>query len=54
VVPHPTTLTWLVDGAPVGRTSSDRALDWPLVVGSHDIEARAEDGSRARTSVVVK
>jgi penicillin-binding protein 1C len=54
VTPKPMTVTWLVDGAPVGRTSSDRALSWPLAVGAHEIEVRDDSGGRARTSVVVK
>ncbi len=51
---RPTTITWLVDGSTVGRTSSDRPLPWPLTVGTHDIEARDTDGRQARTSVVVR
>jgi membrane carboxypeptidase/penicillin-binding protein PbpC len=51
---RPTTVTWLVDGATIGSASSERSLSWPLAVGAHDIEARAVDGQRARTSVVVK
>lgn len=51
---RPTTLTWIVDGREIGRTVSDRALSWPLVVGMHEIEARDADGHRAETSVLVK
>jgi penicillin-binding protein 1C len=54
VTGRPTTVTWVVDGAPIGTASSERALSWPLAVGAHDIEARAADGRLARTSVVVK
>ena len=54
VSPHQTIVTWLIDGQAIGRTSSDRALSWPLAVGRHEIEARDEDGSRATTFVVVK
>ena len=54
VTPRPATVTWLVDGQPIGRTSSDRALSWPLAVGRHEIEVRDEDGRRATTTVVVK
>jgi penicillin-binding protein 1C len=54
VTGRPTAVTWLVDGAAIGTASSERALSWPLAVGAHDIEARAADGRRARTSVVVK
>ena len=51
---RPTTVTWSVDGREIGRTDSDRALSWPLVVGTHEIEARDADGRSTRTSVVVK
>jgi penicillin-binding protein 1C len=54
VSPRTVPVTWLVDGSPVGQTSSDRALAWPLMVGAHEIEVRDADGRRARTSVVVK
>ena len=54
VSPRTVPVTWLVDGSPVGETSSDRALAWPLMVGAHEIEVRDADGRRARTSVVVK
>jgi membrane carboxypeptidase/penicillin-binding protein PbpC len=54
VSPRPTSVTWLVDGAAVGTSSSEKAFDWPLAVGTHQIEARDADGGRAHTSVVVK
>ncbi len=54
VAAHPTSVTWLVDGAEVGTSSSEKPFDWPLAVGTHEIEARDADGRRARTSVVVK
>jgi penicillin-binding protein 1C len=54
VTSRPATVTWVVDGTPVGRTSSERALPWALVVGRHEIEVRDEEGRRATTSVVVK
>lgn len=54
VSPRPTSVTWLVDGAAVGTSSSERAFDWPLAPGVHQIEARDADGGRAHTSVVVK
>ena len=54
VTGRPTSLTWLVDGATVGTAPSDRALPWPLAVGSHQIEVRDAAGRRARASVVVK
>ena len=54
IAAHPTTLTWFVDGARVGATSSERALSWPLVVGSHEVEVRDDAGRSARASVLVK
>lgn len=54
VTGHPTTVTWLVDGHEIGRTNSDRALSWPLVVGTHHIDVQDADGRSAHTSVVVK
>ncbi len=54
VTSHPTTVTWLVDGSPVGTASSERSLGWPLAVGAHEIEARDAEGRRAKTSVVVR
>ena len=54
VTGRPTTVTWSIDGTAFGRTSTDRALSWPLAVGAHEIEVRDDEGRRARTSVVVK
>lgn len=54
VTAHPTSVTWLVDGSEVGTSSSEKPFDWPLAVGTHEIEARDADGRRARTSVVVR
>jgi penicillin-binding protein 1C len=54
VTERPTTVTWLVDGRPIGTASSERSLSWPLAIGAHEIEARDGQGRRARTSVVVK
>jgi penicillin-binding protein 1C len=54
VAGHPTSVTWLVDGSEIGTGSSEKPFDWPLAVGTHEIEARDVDGRRARTSVVVK
>jgi penicillin-binding protein 1C len=54
VAREPTMLTWYVDGARIGTSSSERALSWPLVVGSHAIEVRDEAGRSARASVLVK
>ena len=54
VTDHRTTVTWVVDGREIGRTNSDRALSWPLVVGTHQIDVHDVDGRSAHTSVVVK
>jgi penicillin-binding protein 1C len=54
VTTRPTTVTWLVDGRPIGAASSEKSLPWPLAVGTHEIEARDPDGLRAVASVVVK
>lgn len=54
VTANQTSVTWLVDGAEIGTSSSDKPLDWPLAVGAHQIEARDADGRRAHTSVVVQ
>ena len=54
VTDRPTTVTWRVDGAMIGTTTSERAVRWPLAVGTHEIEVRDAQGRRARTSIVVK
>jgi membrane carboxypeptidase/penicillin-binding protein PbpC len=54
VTARATTVRWSVDGAPVGSSSSDRPLSWPLAVGTHRIEVQDADGRRATTSVVVR
>jgi penicillin-binding protein 1C len=54
IASHPTSVTWLVDGAEIGTASSETALEWPLAAGTHQIEARDADGRRARASVIVR
>jgi penicillin-binding protein 1C len=54
VTERPTTVTWRVDGAMIGTAPSERAVAWPLAVGSHEIEVRDADGRLARTSIVVR
>ena len=54
ITAKPTTVQWRVDGAHVGTASSERTVSWPLVVGSHRIEAEDADGRRVATSVVVR
>jgi membrane carboxypeptidase/penicillin-binding protein PbpC len=47
-------LTWTVDGATVGRTGPDAAVDWPLAVGAHTIAVTDDRGRTAETAIVVK
>jgi penicillin-binding protein 1C len=54
VTGRPTTVRWRVDGAHVGSGSSERAVSWPLAVGTHRIEVEDAEGRRASTSVVVR
>jgi penicillin-binding protein 1C len=54
VAPVPGAIEWRVDGAPVGRASSDERLLWSLTPGSHVITARDESGRTARTTIVVR
>jgi penicillin-binding protein 1C len=54
VTPSPTTVTWRVNGATIGTTSSEASLAWPLAVGAHEIEVTDAAGRRATTSVRVE
>ena len=47
-------IQWSVDGRPVGRADSDKALPWPLTPGEHHISARDERGRTVQTSIFVK
>jgi penicillin-binding protein 1C len=51
---RPTTITWSVDGRPIGSVSSESSMPWPLSVGEHEIEARDAEGHRTRTKVLIK
>jgi hypothetical protein len=46
-------LAWAIDGAPVGVTDGDRALDWPLARGAHTI-AVTDGRERDETQIVVR
>jgi penicillin-binding protein 1C len=46
-------LAWAIDGAPVGVSDGDRALDWPLARGAHTI-AVTDGRERDETEIVVK
>jgi len=52
--PGTTPLEWRVDDAPVGTTTPDGALNWPLVPGRHVISVRDSMGRDASASIVVK
>jgi penicillin-binding protein 1C len=47
-------LEWRVDDAPVGTTSPDASLNWPLTPGRHVISARDAQGRSDSASIVVK
>jgi penicillin-binding protein 1C len=47
-------LTWTVNGEPVGRTTPDAAVDWPLSVGAHTIAVTDDRGKTAEAAIVVK
>jgi membrane carboxypeptidase/penicillin-binding protein PbpC len=49
-----TSLTWRVNGHPVGTTTSEKGVAWPLAVGRHGIEVQDAAGRRAATTIVVK
>lgn len=47
-------VTWEINGRPFGTTSADRAIEWPLVRGVHQIVAIDSSGARAQTRITVK
>jgi penicillin-binding protein 1C len=47
-------IDWAIDGRPLGRAGPDAPLPWPLVPGSHRVEARDQRGRTAETGIVVK
>ncbi len=54
VASRPGRIEWRVNGNPVGASSSDGALMWPLTPGSHRITARDEQGRAAETTILVR
>lgn len=48
------TLTWMIDGSPVGSTPADRGLFWPLAPGRHRAEVRDGAGNRDEVGFVVR
>ena len=49
-----TRLEWQVDARPVGSSSSESALEWPLAPGTHTISVKDRDGRGAEAKIVVK
>jgi hypothetical protein len=47
-------ISWMVNGRPVGSSSRGGGLDWPLVPGTHRIEARDTAGRSARAEITVR
>jgi penicillin-binding protein 1C len=45
---------WHLDARPLGSTSGDRALHWPLAAGEHIVTARDASGRTARVKILVK
>jgi penicillin-binding protein 1C len=54
VTEQSTSVTWTINGRPVGTTASEKSLAWPLAVGRHEIAAQDAAGRRAATTIVVK
>ena len=53
-VARPGPIDWEVNGRSLGTASSETAMFWPLVPGTHRITARDGKGRIAETTVVVK
>ena len=47
-------VTWEIDGARYGASAVDRALEWPLTRGTHEITAIDASGARAQTRITVR
>jgi membrane carboxypeptidase/penicillin-binding protein PbpC len=54
VAASPGPIEWLIAGRPIGSSSSESALEWPLTPGVHRIVARDGRGRTAESSVTVK
>ena len=54
VTPQPTEIEWTVSGQVVGKSSSEQAMEWPLLPGAHRIVARDGRGRVSEVSVLVK
>lgn len=47
-------VVWEINGARVGTSEADRAIEWPLTRGEHQIVATDATGARAATRVTVR
>jgi penicillin-binding protein 1C len=50
----PGAVEWFVNGASIGRASSDATMRWALVPGRHTIEVRDAAGHSTETKIVVR
>ena len=47
-------VVWEVDRRRYGTSAADRALEWPLSRGVHEITAIDQSGARAQTKITVR
>lgn len=47
-------VTWRIDGRVVGAASAERAVEWPLAAGRHDVTATNAAGESDRVTIWVK
>lgn len=47
-------VVWEINGIRYGASAADRALEWPLTRGVHDIVAIDTSGARAQTRITVR
>ena len=45
---------WFVDGASVGRSTADHAIDWPLLTGTHRVTVRDDAGRSTVVNITVR
>jgi penicillin-binding protein 1C len=51
---RPTDIVWSINGRVVGNSTSEAALTWPLVPGTHQITARDAGGRSAAATIIVR
>jgi len=47
-------VTWDIDGVRFASAAADRAVEWPLALGQHQIVVTDATGAQARTKVTVR